>query len=90
MHIFLVGKNLCSKGRNCGLNILPYGVTTNPNENWMRQMARNLTDPETGFLVSQASKSKNIPSGETIPSELKGIKSNLILLHDRDDAQKIY
>ncbi len=60
------------------------GVTTNPNENWMRQMARNLTDPETGFLVSQASKSKNIPSGETIPGELKGIKSDLILLHDRD------
>lgn len=26
------------------------GITTNPNENWMRQMARNLTDPETGFL----------------------------------------
>ena len=21
------------------------GITTNPNENWMRQMARNLTDP---------------------------------------------
>jgi hypothetical protein len=27
------------------------GLTTNPNENWMRQMARNLTDPESGFLV---------------------------------------
>lgn len=26
------------------------GVTTNPNEGWMLQMARNLTDPETGFL----------------------------------------
>jgi putative transposase len=26
------------------------GVTTHPNEDWMLQMARNLTDPETGFL----------------------------------------
>ncbi len=26
------------------------GVTTNPNDNWMLQAARNLTDPETGFL----------------------------------------
>jgi len=26
------------------------GVTTNPNESWMRQIARNVTDPETGFL----------------------------------------
>lgn len=26
------------------------GITTNPNENWMCQVARNLTDPETGFL----------------------------------------
>ncbi len=26
------------------------GITTNPNGDWMRQMARNLTDPETGFL----------------------------------------
>jgi putative transposase len=26
------------------------GVTVHPNENWMRQMARNLTDPEHGFL----------------------------------------
>lgn len=26
------------------------GITTHPNGDWMRQMARNLTDPETGFL----------------------------------------
>jgi putative transposase len=26
------------------------GITKNPNESWMLQMARNLTDPETGFL----------------------------------------
>lgn len=26
------------------------GVTTNPNENWILQAGRNLTDPETGFL----------------------------------------
>lgn len=26
------------------------GITTNPNETWMLQAARNLTDPETGFL----------------------------------------
>jgi hypothetical protein len=26
------------------------GITTHPNELWMHQMARNLTDPETGFL----------------------------------------
>ena len=26
------------------------GVTTNPNGDWMAQMARNLTDPEAGFL----------------------------------------
>ncbi len=31
------------------------GVTTNPDENWMRQIARNFTDPETGYL-----KEKNI------------------------------
>ncbi len=47
------------------------GITTNPNENWILQMARNLlvpesfseggTDPETGFLTNGA-----------------------ILLHDRD------
>jgi len=26
------------------------GVTTNPNEGWMSQIARNLTDPDNGFL----------------------------------------
>ncbi len=58
------------------------GITTNPNENWMRQMARNLTDPYTGFLTSPASKSNNIPSGKAIPAESKGM--SLMLLHDRD------
>ena len=28
------------------------GLTTNPNGNWMAQVARNLTDPEDGFLKS--------------------------------------
>ncbi len=26
------------------------GITTHPDEDWMLQMARNITDPETGFL----------------------------------------
>ena len=26
------------------------GITTNPNEAWLLQMARNLTDTETGML----------------------------------------
>jgi hypothetical protein len=26
------------------------GITTNPNDPWMSQIARNLTDPESGFL----------------------------------------
>jgi putative transposase len=29
------------------------GMTTNPNETWMLQMARNLTDPENGFLTGK-------------------------------------
>jgi hypothetical protein len=27
------------------------GCTTGPNETWMKQIARNLTDPFDGFLV---------------------------------------
>ena len=29
------------------------GFTTNPNEAWMEQIARNLTDPMDGFLVNK-------------------------------------
>ncbi len=29
------------------------GCTTNPNETWMKQIARNLTDPFDGFLVGK-------------------------------------
>ena len=35
------------------------GCTVHPNEDWMKQVARNLTDSEDGFLIESVGSSSN-------------------------------